>query len=68
MPGKPQRPAMATLMPDNTREHGHMLGMYIDTILALMADSYMKLGSNIGKHHEHYISKVFDYLRTTIIT
>ena len=40
MPGKPQWPAVATLMPDNTREHGHMLGMYIDTTLALMADGH----------------------------
>ena len=40
MPGKPQWPAVVTLMPDNIREHGHMLGMYIDTTLALMADGH----------------------------
>ena len=36
MPGKPQWPAVATLTADNIREHGHMLGIYIDTALALM--------------------------------
>ncbi len=36
MPGKPQWPVVATLTADNLREHGLMLGMYIDTTLALM--------------------------------
>ena len=35
----PQWPAVATLMPDKTREHGHMLGMYLNTTLTLMTDS-----------------------------
>lgn len=31
---------MATLIADNTREHGRMLGMYIDTILALIDEGH----------------------------
>lgn len=40
MPGKPQWPAVATPIADNTREHGFMLGMYIDTTLALMDEGH----------------------------
>ena len=40
MPGKPQWPAVATLTADNIREHSLMLGMYIDTTLALMDKSH----------------------------
>lgn len=36
MPGKPQWPAVAILIADDTREYGFMLGIYIDTTLALM--------------------------------
>ena len=31
---------MATLAADNTREHGLMLGIYIDTTLALMEEGH----------------------------
>ena len=33
-------PAIATLMPENTREHSHMLGLYIDTTLKLIQDGH----------------------------
>lgn len=38
--GKPQWPGMATLMPDNSCEHGYMLAIYIDTIHGLIANGY----------------------------
>lgn len=40
MPRKPQWLAVAILMQDNTCEHGHILGMYIDTTLSLMEDGH----------------------------
>ncbi len=40
MPRKPQWPVVATPIADNTREHGPMLGMYIDTTLALMDEGH----------------------------
>ena len=40
MLGKPQWPAVATLIADNIRKHGLILGMYIDTTLALMDEGH----------------------------
>lgn len=38
MGSKPLWPAIAAPMPENIREHGHMLGLYIDTNLKLIQD------------------------------
>ncbi len=40
MPGKPQWLSVAILTEDNTREHGLMLNMYIDTTIAFMDEGH----------------------------
>ena len=47
MSGKLQWPPMASAMPDNIREYGHILGRYIDTTLALMADGHKPLNETV---------------------
>lgn len=40
MGSKPLWPALAAPMPENTREHGHILGLYIDSTLKLIQDGH----------------------------
>ncbi len=40
MGSKPSWPAIATPMPENTREHGHLLGLYIGTTLSLINNGH----------------------------
>ncbi len=52
MPGKPQWLSVATLTVDNTREHDLMLGMYIDTTLALMDEGHKPPPDTLKAHFQ----------------
>lgn len=47
MPGKPQWPAVATSIVDDIHEYSFMLGIYIDTTLALMDKGHKPLSDTL---------------------
>lgn len=46
MGSKPLWPAIPTPMPENTREYGHMLGLYTDSTLKLIQDGHQPPAKN----------------------